>query len=125
MVHAISPLQCPNQQEVSPEFPSQEISCAEALTAQTKSSPGPHRSCRGGQGSGQTGVGVNRVEGGGGLRGGRMGQCGGEQRSCFTSVGLGFVRKLLTNWHMLAFTSWLAASSQASLNLEREDLMGG
>lgn len=36
MVHVISPLQCPNQQEVSPEFPSQEISCEEALNCTNK-----------------------------------------------------------------------------------------
>lgn len=102
MVHAISPLQCPNQQEVSPEFPSQEISCAEALTAQTKSSPGPHRSCRGGRGSGQTGVGVNRVEGGGRLRGGRMGQCGGEQKVVLLPLALDLLENCL-----LIGTCWL------------------
>ena len=43
MVRVISPLQCPNQQEVSPEFPSQEISCEEALGAQTKRMLRPKR----------------------------------------------------------------------------------
>lgn len=52
----ISPLQRPHQQELSPEFPSQEISCEEALTAQTKSSSAPPsqhpRNCRGGPAGG-------------------------------------------------------------------------
>lgn len=52
-----------------------------------------------------------------------MGRNGGKQRSYFTSLVLGFVRKLLTNWHSLAFTSWPATLPQAKLNLEREDLM--
>lgn len=45
MVHVISPLQCPNQQEVSPEFPSQEISCEEVLNCTNKeflSNPPPN-----------------------------------------------------------------------------------
>lgn len=51
-----------------------------------------------------------------------MGRNRGEQRSYFTSLVPGFVRKLLTNWHMLPFTSWPAASPQAKVNMEEEAL---
>lgn len=70
MVHFISPLQCPNQQEVSPEFPSQEISCEEALTAQTKSSSASPATeiAEAAEAAWTEGVGETGVEDGRGLR---------------------------------------------------------
>lgn len=62
-----------------------------------------------------------KVAGGWGVS--SMGRNRGEQRSHFTSPGLGFVRELLTNCYRLVFTSWPVASPQAKVNLEREDLM--
>lgn len=120
------PLQWPNQQEASPEFPSQEISCEEALTAQTKSPSALHGHCpRGPRQHGQKTVMWVGV-GGDGAEEAQPRKKRRGTRVISLSLGLGFVGASLTHRHELDFTSWPAASPWARMNLEgRSNMRAG
>ena len=119
MVCVIRLLQCPHQQEVSAEFPSLEISCEEALTAQTKSSsaplPTPHQNLQTRlRQSGQTGVGVNRSEG--------QGQTAWEEMNGNKEALLLPLAWSLSEHCLLTGACSLSPLGLTTLNLERKDL---